>query len=138
MISRKVYSPTQAALGTFLGGPAASVYFIAKNYGAMGREDGRMKTILFGSLACAVLLVILPFLPERFPNLTIPLINVVLVRLLVEKNQFTKASIAESSSFTMHSNWRVLGMSLVFFAASFAVIVGFVFLLIHGFGVELD
>lgn len=113
MEGHKVYSPTQAALGAFLGGPIASAYFIKQNFFALKDDESIKKTNLFGSLAIAFILVILPFLPENFPNMLIPIITIVSTKLLIEKFQFKKEDISNSEDLDFQSNWRVFFVGLI-------------------------
>lgn len=132
MNKQRVYSPTQAALGSFLGGPLASVVFLRWNFQALGNKDAENKTIIFGSIFILALIGILPFLPDKFPNMVIPLATVLGTRMIVEKNQFTKQTISESDSLEFTSNWRVLWVSLLclfsFFVVAMAVILGLSYL----------
>ncbi len=119
---RKVYSPTQAAIGTFIGGPLASLIFIKQNYKALKNHEAERKTLLIGGLSCLVVLAALPFLPEKFPNMVIPIITIAITRAWVEQKQFTKAAIEASEELDFHSNWNVAGISLTCLAISFAAV----------------
>lgn len=112
MSERKVYSPLQAAMGTFLGGPLASVYFIKKNFTATSNYEGSSKTLTYGGALLVALLCILPFIPEDFPTLPIPLLFVFLTKVLIEKFQFDKDTIEKDHTLTFHSNWRVFFIGL--------------------------
>ena len=61
MSEKRVYSPIQAALGAFLGGPIASAYFIKQNFSVLEDDESIKKTNLYGALVVAMLLAILPF-----------------------------------------------------------------------------
>ena len=113
MEGNRVYSPTQAALGAFLGGPKASVFFIKQNFSVLKDGESIKKTNLFGSLAIAFVLAILPFLPENFTNMVIPIITIVSTRLLIEKFQFKKEDISNSEDLYFQSNWRVFFVGLI-------------------------
>jgi len=137
MTKEKVYSPAQTGTGTFIGGPAASVFFIAKNYSSLRDEAHFKKTILIGSISCFVLLLVIPFLPESFPKMAFPFANIYLAQHIVSIYQFKKQSIIDSEAFTFHSNWRVFLVSLLFLLLSCVVIVAYIFVLIVGFGIHL-
>lgn len=128
MNKQAVYSPTQAALGSFLGGPLASVIFIKHNYRVLGNSEAEKKTLLYGAVLLAALIGLLPFLPDRFPNMAIPIATIFATRAIIEKYQFTKRAIADSSSLTFQSNWRVVWLSLsclvLFLLAAIAVMLG--------------
>ncbi|PKG76213.1 hypothetical protein CXF86_04720 [Shewanella sp. GutCb] len=108
-----VYSPTQAALGAFLGGPFASLYFLKTNFEVLKSEKSKKNTIALGSIIIFSLLLILPFLPDNFPNIVIPLLTVTITKALVEKFQFTKEDIEISEGLKYQSNWGVLWTSII-------------------------
>jgi hypothetical protein len=123
-----VYSPTQAALGSFLGGPFASLYFLKTNFDVLGSEKSKKNTIALGSIIIFSILLILPFLPDNFPNMVIPLLTVAITRVLVEKLQFTKEDIEISEGLKYQSNWGILWTSIICFVLF--LIAAFVFILI--------
>ena len=126
MSENKVYSPTQAALGALLGGPIASTYFIKQNFSTLNKEQAIKSTLLIGGIIVFILLATIPFTPDEFPNIAIPLITVISTRLIIEKFQFTKANIVENENLNFHSNWKVLSIGiismLIFFILATAVI----------------
>ena len=111
----KVYSPMQGGLGTFLGGPLAGAYFIRANFHAMGDARRAGLATVWGIAISAVLLLAVPFLPAKLIRSFVPILNVLGVKYLIEKMQFTKDQIASSGKFTFHSNWRVVGIGLLGF-----------------------
>ncbi len=113
MLGTKVYSPTQASLGAFLGGPIGAAYFIRQNFSALNDEEAVKNTNKYGSFIIAFLFVILAFLPENLPNMVIPIMTIVSTRILVEKYQFKKEDILKSTELDFHSNWRVFFVSLI-------------------------
>ena len=134
----KVYSPVQGGLGTFLGGPLAGAYFIRANFQAMGDARRAGLAAIWGIAICAVFILVVPFLPAKLIRSFVPILNVLGVKYLIEKMQFTKDQIASSGQFTFHSNWRVVGIALLGFLvlgaigiAEFRVLVA---LGIHGYG----
>lgn len=122
MEKQRVYSPTQAASGAFLGGPIAAVLFLKQNFRALGNPNGESKVRIYGAAFVLLVFGIAPFLPEEFPNMAIPLATVITTRLVVEKYQVSKQAIVESELLEFHSNWRVLGVSLACLVASFAIL----------------
>ncbi|MEZ9369478.1 hypothetical protein AB4140_11720 [Shewanella sp. 10N.286.51.B2] len=108
-----VYSPTQAALGSLLGGPFASLYFLKTNFEVLKSEKSKKNTIALGSIIIFSLLLILPFLPDNFPNTVIPILTVTITKALVEKLQFTKEDIEISEGLKYQSNWGVLWTSII-------------------------
>jgi hypothetical protein len=112
----KAFSPVQAGLGTFLGGPLAGTYFLRANFLAMGAPGKARAATIGGLVVTALILLAMPFLPEKMPGYIIPIGYTVAARLLVERMQLTKKQIAESPDWTFQSNWRVAGVATVGFA----------------------
>lgn len=128
MSTQAVFSPTQAALGTFLGGPLAGLYYIKHNFRVLKRSEQEQQTVRYGGMFMVALLAVLPFIPEEVPGLPFAIAFVVVARMLVEKYQFSKQQIIDAPELHFQSNWLVLGVSIVsiltFLALSFAVIFG--------------
>ncbi len=124
MIDNKVYSPVQAALGAFLGGPVASVFFLLKNFDVTNNQEAIKKTKVIGAIIIVLFLLILPFLPENFPNLLLPILTVVGTRIFIEKYQFKKQDIVENEQLEFQSNWSVLFVGLGSLAVSMAALFG--------------
>jgi hypothetical protein len=113
----QIYSPTQVATASFLGGPFATIFVLKKNFDAFGDRAHSKQTLLWGALFIVLLLVVLPILPDKFPNMVIPIAYTVTARELAKKYQMTKQAISESEQFGFRSNWNVLGISIGFFIA---------------------
>lgn len=106
----KIYSPNQVLGGSFWGGPIAVVYFLWKNYVVLGKLEEAKNCLVFGSVFILVVLVGLPFLPESFPNIVIPIAYSIGAKQLAVSSQLDKKQIIESESYTFQSNWKVLGI----------------------------
>jgi hypothetical protein len=117
MIKTKIYSPVQIACGAFFGGPGAMVFALKKNFDALDNKAGSKNTMVFGSLFIVVLFLVLPFLPESFPNYVLPIAYTISARQIAEKNQMTKQAISDSSQYGFRSNWNVVGISIGFLLA---------------------
>jgi len=124
-----VYSPTQVACGT-IGGPVGLIYFLMCNFKALGQEERKNATLFLGFILIVVLIVAIPFLPEKIPSTPFTIAYIVIARQVAEKYQMTKADIKNSALYDFHSNWRVFGFGLLCLAASAAVIMGPLMLLI--------
>ena len=135
MSQNKVYSPTQAALGSFIGGPIASVYFVFQNYHAINKAELASKALTFGGAIVVFLVALLPFLPDDFPNMVIPLVTVVLTRVMVEKYQFDRKTIVEDENLNFHSGWRVFIIGVISFCLFIVSAMSFLILMdLLGFG----
>jgi len=122
MSQTKVYSPIQAALGSFLGGPLASTIFISQNFSSMDQPQSKTNALLIGLLLTVGLVALSLNLPENFPGIIFSVATIVLTRLIVEKQQFTKEAIEESEELTFHSNWLVFGIGVLSLALMAAVL----------------
>jgi hypothetical protein len=111
--AKRAFSPSQGALGTFLGGPLAGTYYLRANYLALGQPKRAWQATVYGIIASLGILAVLPFLPEKTPNVVIPLAYAITVRLLIERGQLTKQKILESKEWTFHSNWRVAAVAAI-------------------------
>ncbi len=118
---KKMYSPNQISIGTYLGGPFAAIYFLKRNFDALNKEDLSKKTMQTGIFFSIIILAIMPFIPENTPNILIPMLYLIPVMMVVEKHQMKKAEILESSEYDFQSNWKVFGMSIVWLFAFLVV-----------------
>ena len=125
---RSVYSPVQGALASFLGGPFVGTYFIAMNFKALDKPTKMRRSIIWGLLFSAVLVFGSPFLPVRTPKFIIPLAYSWVVRLVIEKSQFSKEQINSSGTLKFESNWKVFGLSLLSLLVFLFSVVGLILL----------
>lgn len=128
LVKKPVYSPAQAAFGTFLGGPLAGLYFLKSNYDAMKDGRGSKLTSVWGAVSLLAFVLLAPFTPERIPKFIFPLAMSWVIRLLVEKGQFSKEHIQSSAEYCFQSNWKVVGLSLVGTLILGAAVVGTILL----------
>ena len=124
----KIYSPNQILLGSFWGGPIAVVYFLYRNYTLLDNNEYAKKTIFLGSFLILVLLELLPFLPEKFPNMIIPLFYSLLGKQLAIQTQLSKENINNNENYLFESNWKIFGIGtltlFIFLAISIAIMLG--------------
>jgi hypothetical protein len=130
MIPAAVYSPNQAASGALLGGPVGLVYFLYRNFVAMGNTVGARNCLIFGALLIPSLLIILSIVPENFPSSPFTLFYVIVARFVAGKYQLTKEAIATSPEYAFQSNWNVIGAGLLCLVGSVIVIIGPIFALL--------
>ena len=123
-----LYSSRQVTVGTLLGGPVGLIYFLKANFAALGDNRSEKKTVVGGLVLVLALLVILPFLPEKFPGFPFT-ITYTFIAWYVAQQQIAKAN-ATSLSYDYHSNWQVVGWGLLCFLASVLVILGPLLLLV--------
>lgn len=108
----RLYTPTQVACGT-LGGPVGLIYFLAANFGTLGKQELKQKTIIFGTVLLLALVLVLPLLPESFPGTPFTVAYILIAQQVASRYQMTKAQILESADYDVHSNWRVLGFGIL-------------------------
>jgi hypothetical protein len=70
-----VYSPNQAALGTFLGGPFASLYFLKTNFEVLGSENSKKKYYSIRRYYYFFYVINFPFFARQFSKYGNPIIN---------------------------------------------------------------
>ncbi|MEL7025049.1 MAG: hypothetical protein AAGL69_15040 [Pseudomonadota bacterium] len=129
-----VYSPNQVSIGTFLAGPLAAVYFLHSNYMALQKQELAARTIPLGVLFTIVLIALLPFVPEGFPNIVIPLAYGLAVKAIVDRTQFTTDDIEANPNYRRISTWKVAGICVVALILFFIVMIP-VLLILDGLGV---
>lgn len=113
MARTRMYTPSQVALGSFWGGPIAAAYFIHQNFQALEKHREAALTRTLGVIATLVFLLTLPFLPESFPSLLIPLIYTSLALMVATRWHPSKETIANGTQYDFQSNWRVFFTGLV-------------------------
>lgn len=127
MSARKVLSPAQIALGSVWGGPLAAVYFLRKNYIAIGNEDYAQKSLVLGIIFVALLVGVLPFLPENFPRIALPLAYSLGARAISEATQLKKDQIKSSAEYEFESNWKIFGIGAITLIMGLVIIILSVF-----------
>lgn len=134
--AKKAFSPAQTGLGTFVGGPLAGTYFLRANFLAMGDPRKARATTIGGIVVTALILLAMPFLPEKMPGYIIPIAYTVTARLLVERMQLTKKQIVESEDWSFQSNWRVAGVALAGFVLFAGLALAWLLLASGGIGLS--
>jgi hypothetical protein len=118
----KIYSPAQVASGAALGGPIALIYFLRANFRILGKVNEANQTLLWGVLFNVAVLAVFPFVPNKFPNFVIPLVFFLTAHRIATSRQLSNNAIAKSKKFIFESNWKVVGMSLIFGLLFFIIV----------------
>lgn len=126
-----LYSPTQVAVGAFIGGPVGLIYFLRANFLALQNQPLVKKTLISGIFLILALIALLPFIPENFPNVAISIGYVLIARYVVENYQMKKEAIENSENYIFQSNWKVFGLSIVCLILSAVVIMVPVFGMVY-------
>ncbi|MHA6204698.1 hypothetical protein ACXU4B_09765 [Dyella soli] len=119
-----LYSPTQASAGAFLGGPVGLIYFLYRNFAALGKKSEARMTLILGAVLVVALWVVLPILPQKMSGVPFTVAYMVIARQVAEKYQLTKQVIASSSQYTFQSSWNVVGMGVLCVLGSVVLILG--------------
>lgn len=125
--SGQIYTPNQILLGSFWGGPIAAVYFLRHNYLALGSTEFAHKTLVAGIAFIVSLLGIMPFLPDSFPNMAIPVAYSLAAKHLAATTQLDKEQIEARGDHSRHSNWRVFAIGTCTLLAFFIAAIAFMF-----------
>jgi hypothetical protein len=124
-----MYSPVQVGLCSFVGGPIAAVFVLWKNFQSLGKNSLAKQTLAWGSLLTLLLFSTIPFLPEKFPNIVIPVAYTAFALSINRQHQMSKKDISASETHQVYSGWNVLGISVGFLVATLAVLVLWILLL---------
>jgi len=129
--SSSLYTPLQIRAGSFLGGPIAAVYFLRKNFRVLDKVPEARTTLVWGVAFVVGLLVLVPVLPDHFPNYVIPLFYSFAAGSMAEKWQLQKQAIVDSGRYQFQSNWRVFGLALLFMIAFIVILFVEIFCLVE-------
>lgn len=135
LISRsRLYTPFQVGTAAFFGGPFGAIYTLYSNFKIMGKGREQRLTLYGGIGFVAALCATIPFLPEKFPNMVIPLAYAYAAGGIASSKQLSKEAILASQQFVRHSGWNVTVVSLVSFLAFCLIFFPLLFALMY-FGV---
>lgn len=110
----RYFSPNQIYVGTFLGGPIAGIWYLARNFNAFGQDESVRVTWLYGLLATLVFLEVAIFVPDEVPSVAFSAFYTGVVAFLLEKYQKTKLDSMMADNLTRReSNWKVAGIAIV-------------------------
>jgi hypothetical protein len=118
----KLYSPNQVAASAFFGGPIAAIYVLWRNFRTVGNDNAARQTVWIGAGLFILLLAVLPFLPESFPNSALPAGYTVAAFTIARTYQMSKEAISASEHHAFQSNWKVAGLALAFLVATGVII----------------
>lgn len=127
----RAYTQGQIFLGTFLGGPLAAIYFIKKNFDAMGDAKQSKQTIIIGLSLVAALLAILPFLPDFIPSVAYAAGYAAAAQAIYIQKQ---ATLKDSPRY---SHWNVALVALLSIVAFVAIIIPMIYVY-YALGIVAD
>ena len=68
----RLYSIAQITVATFLGSPLAGSLLLAHNFRELRVAKAALRSVIWGVVSTVILLVVAPWLPEKFPNAALP------------------------------------------------------------------
>jgi hypothetical protein len=114
---KKLYSAGQVLGGSYLGGPFAAIYFLKKDFETLGKPETGKNVLIFGIIGTVILIPILLFIPENFPDSAIGLSYSCAAWSFALQNNLRRTEIQAAGIYECHSNWRVIGIALIGIAA---------------------
>lgn len=130
--TKKVYTVTAIALGTFMGGPLATGYLMAANYKTFGEPAKARKTWLWAIIATVLVMAIAILLPDlpADSNYLFPLLYTVVAHMLAKSVQGKQVGAFLAEGGRKYSNWRAAGIGLIGALIIAVFVIGYAFL--HG------
>jgi hypothetical protein len=117
-----VVSPRQVAVGTFVGGPVAMIYYLRKNYLAIGDLNSSKKILWIGSLfllAWNALITLDVLLPKPTSIVLDLILKVTPFILVIVARQIAQAQFdLLPRQYDFYSNWSVVGSAILCLVAS--------------------
>lgn len=114
MSKKKLFSPIQAGIGAFCGGPLATTCFLKLNFDILEDTKKAKLTLLWGLPLSFLILVGCFFLPQ-IPGIAIgfSMGYAATAQRFTEQYQLSKKAIEQSELYEFESNWKVAGISLL-------------------------
>lgn len=123
MNTRRLYSGTQAAWGSFIGGPVAPIWFVFQNYLWLRQPKAARLTLAAGMIWLAVLIAIIASgIVDHIPHVVIPLAYVFATRRIVRVQLDAVPQGPDANTSQYQSNWWVFGVSIAILALSGVVV----------------
>jgi len=119
-----LYSPNQIAVATFLASALAGAWLMAANFRATGQPHKTRNSWWIGLAVTLATFAVGFVLPDKFPNVVLPLGVAFGIRALAERHFTVILAEHEKAGGELRSWWRVIGICLLVLAILFGV--GFV------------
>ena len=108
-----LYTPFQVRIASFIGGPFAAVYTLHRNFKRIGKGREARLTLCWGVGLIVVMVAALPFLPNKFPNMVIPLAYSIGAGSLAASKQLSKEAILGSQAYIRCTGWNVAAVCVI-------------------------
>lgn len=116
-IVKVLYSPVQVGIGSLLGGPLASIYFIKNNFNNLEKNESAITTVVIGS----IIMILFPFyffIVKLQTNISfIPI--AIIAMLLVHKCQIKAFDLQHSNTYKTQPYVKLIGISLLLLVITF-------------------
>ncbi len=121
-----MHSIGQIVAATFLGGPMAGAWLMARNYRTLDDKSAANKALLGGLLATAALIALLAVLPEGMPNGVIPVAYTLILGQIAHKLQGPQIKAKLEGGGPKGSHWVTAGIGVLclvcFFVSAMAIL----------------
>jgi hypothetical protein len=126
----KIYKDRAIYVGTFLGGPLVGGYLIAANFKTLGESDRVRNTWIITILATLVIFGVVLFIPAvaKIPPYLIPIIDASIASAITRHFQNARIKAFIAAEGQAYSWWRVIAITLIGAAVSFAVVFGILYI----------
>jgi hypothetical protein len=116
-----LYSPNQVGVAAFLASAFAGAWLMAANFRALG-QPVKARNALWAGLGATILTIALGFiLPDKFPNVVLPLGVTFAIRAMAERYFTAELKEHLDAGGEQRSWWRVVGISLLIVTVLFGV-----------------
>ena len=124
--AEKVYQERQLWVGSYLGGPLAAGFILAKNFRVFGEAGKARMTWIVTVVVTILLFAVVLFAPyvDRIPNFLIPLAYTIVASLYFQRAQGANVAAHLEAGGAVQSWWRVVGVAVVGLIVTLAVVLG--------------
>lgn len=127
--TEKVYKERGLAWGAFLGGPIIAGYLLIKNYKSLGKKSAVNKALGI-TIASTIIYCMLAYFFQEVVNLSfVPLaiICMVVTQQVFKQQQAADVETHIQKGGEVYSNWRAVGIGLLFSIIIISILVGIAF-----------
>jgi hypothetical protein len=125
--STPLFSPAQVAVAAFLGGPIAGAWLMRSNYRAANEEEHARRALLWGIIGTLAAIVVSFMLSEDFPSMVLPISYTMALYYFAKQEHGNDVDLQRSAGGASASNWKVVGVGLLWLLVNLVVIIGIAF-----------
>jgi hypothetical protein len=131
--TKRIYKENAIWVGAYIGCPLVAGYFIAENFKSFNEINNAKKTWLVTIIGTIMIFCGISLIPDnvfdKIPNFIIPLFYAAIAYGVVKQCQSKNLSAFIAIEGRPFGWWRIIIISLIGLAITFAIILGFTFLL---------